>query len=99
MISELLVASTAASVGISPSMAWNVLIQPLSTQSMRFCRTMAEQILTYTSTVRSGGTVRGLIKAPYAWDWPGGRKLPRFKERGYVCWAQIRDPNHDRGSS
>ena len=36
---------------------------------MRFGRTMAGQILTYTSTVRSGGTVRGLVKAPYVWDW------------------------------
>ena len=54
---------------ISPLMAWSVLTQPLSKRSMRFGRTMVEQIPTYTNTVRSGGTVRGLAKAPYAWDW------------------------------
>ena len=28
-----------------------------------------QQTPIYTSTVRSGGTVRGLVKVPCAWDW------------------------------
>ena len=68
-ISGFVVAFIAASVGISPSMAWSVLSQSLSKRSMLFTPITAKQTQTYTSTVRSGGTVRGLVKAPYAWDW------------------------------
>ena len=67
-ISGFVVAWTAVSVGISPSMAWNVLSQSPSKRSIFLLLIMGEQTPTYTSTVRSGGTVRGLVKAPYAWD-------------------------------
>ena len=29
----------------------------------------AEKTTTYTNTVRSAATVRGLVKGPYAWEW------------------------------
>ena len=68
-ISGFVVVCFAPSVGISPLIMWNVLNQSLSKRSMLFKRITAEQTPTYTSTVRSGGTVRGLGKAPHAWDW------------------------------
>ena len=68
-ISVFVAVLVAASVGISPSMAWSVLNQLLSKRSTLFKRITAEETPTYTSTVRSGGTVRGLVKEPYAWDW------------------------------
>ena len=80
-ISGFVAVLVAASVGISPSIAWNVLNQLLSKRSTLFKRITAEQTPTYTSTVRSGGTVRGLVTAPYAWDYIGGRRLPRLQER------------------
>lgn len=68
-ISGFVAVLVAASVGTSPSMAWSVLNQSLSKRSTLFSRITAKKTQTYTSTVRSGGTVRELVKAPYAWDW------------------------------
>ena len=66
---ESIIAYTAVSVGTSPLMARSVLIQWLSTGSMSFTIITAEQTPTYTSTVRSGATVRGLVKGSCALDW------------------------------
>ena len=59
----------AASVGTLPSIARSVLIRCPSKGSTSFRKITAEQTPTYTSTVKSGATVRGLVKGPYAWDW------------------------------
>ena len=59
----------AVSVGISSSMAWNVPNQSPSTRFILSKLTMAEQTPTFTSTVRSEDTVRGLAKEPFVSDW------------------------------
>ena len=69
VISGFAAVSIAASVGISPSMAWSVPNQSPSKRSMSFTKATAERTPTYTSTVRSGDIVRGLAMEPYVLDW------------------------------